>query len=86
MPVTGVCNQFAVGLALGRQGTSKRNSVVPAASNTLRTKMKKNRVDTQIWPSCVSCAFSSTGILEGTTKRIAVRDRNAFIAFVEVSK
>jgi len=48
--------------------------------------MKKNRVDTQIWPSCVSCAFSSTGILESTTKRIPVRDRNAFIAFAEVLK
>jgi hypothetical protein len=30
--------------------------------------------------------FSSTGILKGTTKRIPVRDRNAFIAFAEVLK
>jgi hypothetical protein len=57
-------NQFAVGLALGsRQRTSKRNSIVPAASNT-KEQNEKNRVDTQIWPSCVSCALFFHGNFE----------------------
>jgi len=47
--------------------------------------MKENRIGTQVWPSVVSSTFSSTRILNGTAQRIAVRDRNVFIALAEIS-
>jgi|SRR6516164_4327865 len=46
----------------------------------LRSKMKKNRMGTQVWPS-VTCSTLSSRILNGTAQGIAVRDRKVFIAF-----